>query len=105
MNAEALLQELVALWGWGLLSLIGAMWVKDFATSIAKGIRFRMSSYWQEGDVVLLDGDKATITKIGLNETVFLYSCPKYTRVRVVANDRLSYLRLEKIIDTSPEKG
>ena len=60
---------------------------------------------------MLLDGESAIIVKIGLRETVFgTYGSNGYTW-RYVANERIQFLKLEKIInkdlhlDTDVEKG
>ena len=56
---------------------------------------------FNEGDKVLLEGQDAIIVKIGLRSTVFgLYTDRGYTW-RVIANERLEYVKLEKIIDTN----
>ena len=49
-----------------LISLVVAIWFKDFATSFAKGMAFSMSKAFNEGDKVLLDGVDAIIVKIGI---------------------------------------
>ena len=54
-----------------LISLIVAIWIKDFATSLAKGFKFQMNKAFNEGDKVLLEGNEAVIIKIGISETVF----------------------------------
>ena len=54
-----------------LISLVVAIWFKDFATSFAKGMAFSMSKAFNEGDKVLLDGVDAIIVKIGIKNTVF----------------------------------
>ena len=94
-----------------LVSLIVAVWLKDYATSIAKGLKFKMNPAFNEGDEVLLDGELAMIVKIGTRETVFgVYSARGYTW-RYVPNERIPYLKLEKVIkkdlhiDTEEEKA
>lgn len=81
-----------------LLVLVITMWFKDFATSIAKGLKFKMNRAFNEGDKVILDGQDAIIVKIGLTESVFgIYSDKGYTW-RFVPNERITSLRLEKVI-------
>jgi len=94
-----------------LISLIVAIWLKDYATSIAKGLKFKMNPAFNEGDEVLLDGEPAMIVKIGTVETVFgVYSDRGYTW-RYVPNERIPYIKLEKVInknlhlDTDEEKA
>ena len=71
------------------------------ATSLAKGLKFKQNPLFNEGDKVLLEGQDAIIVKIGLRSTVFgLYTDRGYTW-RVIANERLEYVKLEKIIDTN----
>ena len=81
-----------------LLSLIIAIWFKDFATGLAKGLKFKFDPAFNEGDEVLLDGELAMIVKIGARQTVFgVYSERGYTW-RYVPNERIPYLKLEKVI-------
>ena len=94
-----------------LISLIVAVWLKDYATSIAKGLKFKMNPAFNEGDEVLLDGEPAMIVKIGTVETVFgVYSDRGYTW-RYVPNERIPYIKLEKVInkdlhlDTAEERA
>ena len=84
-----------------LISIVFVFWFKDFATSLAKGLKFKQNPLFNEGDKVLLEGQDAIIVKIGLRSTVFgLYTDRGYTW-RVIANERLEYVKLEKIIDTN----
>lgn len=81
-----------------LTSLIIAIWVKDFAVSVAKGLKFRLDPAFNEGDEVLLDGELAIIVKIGIRQSVFgVYRDRGYTW-RYVPNERIPYLKLEKIV-------
>ena len=94
-----------------LISLVIAIWFKDFATGLAKGLKFKMDPAVNEGDEVLLDGELAMIVKIGARQTVFgVYSDRGYTW-RYVPNERIPVLKLEKVIkkdlhvDTDEEKA
>ena len=94
-----------------LMLLVITLWLKDFATKIAKGMAFKMNKSFNEGDTVILDGSDALIVKIGLSETVFgVYSEKGYTW-RYVPNERIPMLKLEKVInkdlhlDTDEEKA
>jgi len=81
-----------------LISLIVAIWFKDFATGLAKGLKFKFDPAFNEGDEVLLDGELSMIVKIGARQTVFgVYSERGYTW-RYVPNERIPYLKLEKVI-------
>ena len=94
-----------------LISLIIAIWIKDFATSLAKGFKFQMNKAFNEGDKVLLEGNEAVIIKIGISETVFGVYSEKGYIWRYVPNERIVMLKLEKIInpdlhlDTDKEKA
>ena len=94
-----------------LISLIVAIWIKDFATSLAKGFKFQMNKAFNEGDKVLLEGRDAVIIKIGISETVFGVYSEKGYIWRYVPNERIAMLKLEKIInpdlhlDTDKEKA
>ena len=91
--------DLLMPWISVLISLLVAIWMKDFATSLAKGLKFKMNPAFNEGDEVLLDGELSMIVKIGVRETVFgVYSDRGYTW-RYVPNERIPYLKLEKVIN------
>ena len=105
------LTDMMMPWITVLISLIVAVWLKDYATSIAKGLKFKMNPAFNEGDEVLLDGEPAMIVKIGTVETVFgVYSDRGYTW-RYVPNERIPYIKLEKVInkdlhlDTAEERA
>ena len=112
INAETIkLATLLGPWALILFSISVTLWIKDFATGLAKGIKFQMNPAFREGDKVILDGRDAIIVKIGISETVFgTYSDRGYTW-RFVPNEKISTLKLEKIInsdlhmDTDSEKG
>ena len=90
--------DLLLPWVGVLISLVVAIWFKDFATGLAKGLKFKMNPAFQEGHEVLLDGELAMIVKIGMTETVFgIYSDRGYTW-RYVPNERIPMLKLEKVI-------
>jgi hypothetical protein len=91
--------DLLMPWISVLISLLVAIWMKDYATSLAKGLKFKMNPAFNEGDEVLLDGELSMIVKIGTRETVFgVYSERGYTW-RYVPNERIPYLKLEKVIN------
>ena len=105
------LADVLAPWIAILISLSAVFWFKDFATSLAKGLKFKQNPLFNEGDKCLLEGEEAIIVKIGIRSTVFgLYTTRGYTW-RVVPNERIEYLKLEKVInkdlhiDTDEEKG
>jgi len=65
------LSELITPFIVALLMLVVSLWFKDFATKIAKGLAFSLNKSFQEGDKVILDGERALIVKVGLTQTVF----------------------------------
>ena len=94
-----------------LVLLVITLWFKDFAVKIAKGMAFKMDKAFNEGDSVIFEGQDSVIVKIGLTTTVFgLYGERGYTW-RYVPNERISSLKLEKVInkdlhlDTDQEKA
>ena len=107
----AQLTEFILPWVGILISLIIAVWVKDIATGLAKGLKFQMNKAFNEGDKVLLEGNEAVIIKIGMYETVFGVYSEKGYIWRYVPNERIVMLKLEKIInpdlhlDTDKEKA
>ncbi len=112
IDGEAMkLTELLVPWITILISIIIALWLKDFAQNFMIGLKFRMNGAFNEGDKVLLDGKDAIVVKIGLRDTVFgVYSDKGYTW-RYVPNVKIPNLKLEKIInpelhlDTEEEKA
>jgi|TARA_B100000929_G_scaffold174046_1_gene137774 hypothetical protein len=105
------LTDMMMPWITVLVSLIVAIWLKDYATGLAKGLKFKLNPAFNEGDEVLLDGELAMIVKIGTRETVFgVYSDRGYTW-RYVPNERIPYVKLEKVIkkdlhiDTDEERA
>jgi hypothetical protein len=104
------LTDMAMPWITVLVSLVVAVWFKDYATKIAKGLAFKMNPAFKEGMNVILDGKDAIIVKIGITETVFgVYSDRGYTW-RYVPNEKIPNLKLEKVInpelhlDTEEEK-
>ena len=105
------LSSMLLPWITVLISLVVAIWFKDFAIGLAKGLKFKYDPAFKEGDEVLLDGELSMIVKIGVSQTVFgVYSDRGYTW-RYVPNERIPYLKLEKVIkkdlhvDTEEEKA
>ena len=88
-----------------LVSIIMALLVKDWATSFAKGLKFKMNRDFNPGDIVLLDGEEAVIITIGITKTVFEKVNKRGLVWRYVPNERLAYLKLEKIVRTDVHKN
>ena len=103
-NAAALeiTQCLLPYIGLVMIVIIGFM-IKDFATKFSKGLAFQMNKQFQEGDHVLIDGERALIVKIGITQTVFGVTKSHgdfdgdYVW-RYVPNERIEFLKIEKII-------
>ena len=97
------LSELITPFIVALLMLVVSLWFKDFATKIAKGLAFSMNKSFQEGDKVILDGERALFVKVGLTPTVFGITKSNgewdgdYVW-RYVPNERIPYLKLEKVV-------
>ena len=106
LSAELAAQEITELLlpyiGMVMIVIFGFM-LKDFATKMSKGIAFSMNKQFQEGDHVLIDGERALIVKIGFTQTVFGVTKSNgefdgdYVW-RYVPNERIEFLKLEKII-------
>ena len=97
------LTELILPWVAVLMSAIIAFMLKDFVSSFSKGIKFKFNPQFREGDKVILDGERALIVKIGMTETVFgvTKSSGEFDGDyvwRYVPNERISFLKLEKVI-------
>ena len=88
-----------------LISIIMAMMIKDWATSLAKGIKFKLSNAFTPGDVVLLDGEEAVIITIGVTKTVFEKVNDRGIVWRYVPNERLAFLKLEKVVRSDVHKN
>ena len=101
IDGEAMkLTELLLPWISILLSIMIALWLKDFAQNFMVGLKFRMNTAFNEGDKVILDGHDAIIVKIGMRDTVFgVYTDRGYTW-RYVPNVKIPNLKLEKIINS-----
>ena len=88
-----------------LVSIIMALLIKDWATSFAKGLKFKMNRDFNPGDIVLLDGEEAVIITVGITKTVFEKVNKKGLVWRYVPNEGLAYLKLEKIVRTDVHKN
>ena len=91
-------------WIAALLSIIIALMIKDWATSFARGMRFKMNGEFNPGYIVLLDGEEAVIITIGMTKTVFEKVGKRGIVWRYVPNERLSFLKLEKIVRSAVHK-
>ncbi len=99
-SQTAQITEFILPWIGLLISAIIAIMFKDWASSLAKGLQFKWNPAFNEGDKVILDGNESVIVKIGAKETVFgVYSERGYTW-RYVPNERIAFLKLEKVINS-----
>lgn len=93
----------------GAVVLIVSLWFKDSAGRVAKGLSFKFSRQFNEGDEVILDGERALIVKIGFFHTVFgVYRTNvNSTKVshywRYVPNERIPFLKIEKIVSDNED--
>lgn len=81
-----------------LISIISALLVKDWVTSFVKELKFKLNSAFNPGDIVILDDQEAVIISIGITRTVFEKVDKRGIVWRYVPNERLTYLKLEKVI-------
>jgi len=82
-----------------LLSLIVSLVLKDIVSNLIRGIAFRLNPLIREGDLVFLDGDAAIVVKIGIRVTVFgLERSNGDYCWRSVDNNRIPYLKIEKVV-------
>ena len=100
MDTSIKITEFLMPWVTILISLIIALMLKEVSSSIAKGLKFKMSKVFVPGDVVLLEGDEAIIIKVGLTTTVFESIRDQGLIWRYVPNEKVQSLKLEKVIRT-----
>lgn len=77
------------------------LWLKDAMDALVKGLTFRADTAIEEGCTVYIDGQRATIIKIGIFKTTFQIQNGKGTTWRFVPNKRIEFLRIEKVIEES----
>ena len=88
----------------GAIALVISLWIKDSAGRLARGVSFKFNRQFNEGDEVIIDSERAIIIKIGMLNTVFgFYRSSKNSEHvchywRFVPNERIAYLRIEKIV-------
>ena len=108
MNLNALsfgflemLQPLMAI----TLAMVVALALKDWATNLVAGLKFKLDQAWYEGQHCYVDGESAIIIKISIGETIFAISNGRGTVWRHVSNDRIKFLKIERCIDKKPVKN
>ena len=81
-----------------MISIVFFLWFKDYATGIAKGLKFKIDPHFQEGDEVWLEDEPAVILKIGTSTTIFGIVNGRGNVWRFIDNERIFEMKLEKII-------
>ena len=90
--------DLILRWLGVLISIVIFLWFKDFATQLAKGLAFKHDPHFQEGDLVWLEDEPATIIKIGATQTIFGIVNGRGMIWRFVPNSEIHNVKLEKIV-------
>ena len=90
--------DLILPWIGVLISIVVFLWFKDFASELAKGLAFKWDPHFQEGDLVWLEDEPATIVKIGTTQTIFGIVNGRGYIWRFVPNSEIHSVKLEKII-------
>ena len=90
--------ELIVPWVAVMISIVFFLWFKDYATGIAKGLKFKLDPHFQEGDEVWLENEPAVILKIGTSTTIFGIVYGRGNVWRFIDNEIIFEMKLEKII-------
>ena len=90
--------DLVLPWIAVLISVVLFLWFKDFASQLAQGLAFKWDPHFQEGDLVYLDDEPATIVNIGTTQTIFGIVNGRGMIWRFVPNGEIHNVKLEKIV-------
>ena len=81
------------------LSLGIGIFIKDLVTNFITGIKFKFDATFNEGDKCIVDGDRAILVKVGIYESVFSIKNGRGHVWRFVPNERIKFLKIEKIIE------
>ena len=98
LNAIPQITDLILPWLGMLISIVIFLWFKDFASQLAKGLAFKHDPHFQEGDLVWLEDEPATIIKIGATQTIFGIVNGRGMIWRFVPNSEIHSVKLEKIV-------
>ena len=90
--------ELILPWVAVMISIVFFLWFKDYATGIAKGLKFKLDPHFQEGDEVWLENEPAVILKIGMTQTIFGIINGRGYIWRFVDNESIFEMKLEKMV-------
>jgi small-conductance mechanosensitive channel len=85
------------------LSLGLGFFIKDLITNFITGIKFKFDASFNEGDRCIVDGDRAILVKVGIYESVFSIKNGRGHVWRFVPNERIKFLKIEKIIEEPNE--
>ena len=98
INKIPQITDLILPWIGMLISIVLFLWFKDFASQLAKGLAFKHDPHFQEGDLVWLEDEPATIIKIGATQTIFGIVNGRGMIWRFVPNSEIHSVKLEKIV-------
>ena len=98
INKIPQITDLILPWIGMLISIVLFLWFKDFASQLAKGLAFKHDPHFQEGDLVWLEDEPATIIKIGATQTIFGIVNGRGMIWRFVPNGEIHSVKLEKIV-------
>ena len=85
------------------LSLGLGFFIKDLIANFVTGIRFKFDGSFNEVDKCIVDGDRAVLVKVGIYESVFSIINGRGHVWRFVPNERIKFLKIEKIIEEPKE--
>ena len=85
------------------LNLGLGFFIKDLIANFVTGIRFKFDGSFNEGDKCIVDGDRAVLVKVGIYESVFSIINGRGHVWRFVPNERIKFLKIEKIIEEPKE--
>ena len=86
----------------GITGLV-VLFFKELVGDLVASMRWKMKPWFEPGDTVYLDGEKATIISIGYRETIFQVDNGRGKVWRYIDNKRIPVHKLEKIIEQSKE--
>ena len=100
MKISMFLEPLIGL---GITAIL-VLWLKETVSDFVASLRWKMKPGFEPGDVVFLDGEKATIISIGMRETIFEIDNGRGKVWRYIYNTRIPTHRLEKVIVDTNKK-
>jgi len=98
MGIDVKLTRLLVPWIGLIGTIIFIFLVKDVIYSLIKGLKFKLRPGFESGDNCYIEGQEATIVKIGLLETIFEIDNGRGKVWRYVPNEILDSIVLERII-------